>query len=68
MSELSLVEDSDLIDKKVVRRETDTALILEPDMTLAQEVDEYLRYVLQLGDDTVEQVLKELNNYAAQLE
>lgn len=68
MSELSLVEDSDLIDKKVVRRETDTALILEPDMTLAQEVDEYLRYVLQLGDDTVEQVLKELNNYASQLD
>lgn len=67
MSELSAVEDSDLIDKKVVRRETDTALILEPDMTLTEEVDEYLRYVLQLGDDTVEQVLKELNNYAAQL-
>lgn len=67
MSELSAVEDNDLIDKKVVRRETDTALILEPDMTLTEEVDEYLRYVLQLGDDTVEEVLKELNNYAAQL-
>lgn len=68
MSELSQVMDSDLIDKKVVRRESDTTLILEPDMTIVQEVDEYLRYVLQLGDETVEQVLKELNNYAAQLD
>lgn len=68
MSELSAVEDSDLIDKKIVRRETDTTLILEPEMTLAQEVDEYLRYVLQLSDDAVEEVLKELNNYAAKLD
>jgi DNA repair exonuclease SbcCD nuclease subunit len=67
MSELSAVMDSDLIDKKIVRRETDTTLILEPEMTLAQEVDEYLRYVLQLSDDAVEETLKELNNYAAQI-
>lgn len=67
LSELSSVDDNELIDKKIVRRQTDTTLILEPTMTLAQEVDEYLRYVLQLNDSTVEQALKELNNYASQL-
>ena len=67
MSELSAVQDNELIDKKIMRRESDTALILEPTMTLAQEVEEYLRYVLELKDSAVEQALKELNNYAAKL-
>lgn len=68
MSELSAVGDNDLIDKKIMRRESDTALILEPDMTLTQEVDEYLRYVLKLNDETVTNVLKELHNYASKLD
>lgn len=63
LSELSGLEDSELIDKKVVKRETDTALILGPEMTLSQEVGEYLRYVLQLNDSTVDKALKELSTY-----
>lgn len=63
LSELSGVADNDLIDKKIVKRETDTSLILEPDMPLEREVDEYLRYILQLNDDTIEKCLKELNAY-----
>lgn len=64
MSELSGVEDSSLIDKKIVKRETDTALILTPELTLTEEVGEYLRYVLNLNDTTVEKVLQELHNNA----
>ena len=64
MSELGSVEDSELIDKKIVKRETDTALILGPEMTLAEEVSEYLTYVLQLPDDTVNKILEEFNNHA----
>ena len=64
MAELSNMEDNALLDKKVVKRETDTALILEPEMTLAAEVNEYLRYILQLNDDAIEKALKELGNYA----
>jgi 3',5'-cyclic AMP phosphodiesterase CpdA len=64
MAELSNMEDNVLLDKKVVKREVDTALILSPDMTLAAEVNEYLRYILQLNDDAVEKALKELSNYA----
>jgi hypothetical protein len=64
MSELANMEDNELLDKKVVKREVDTALILEPDMTLEAEVDEYLRYILQLNDEAINKALKELGNYA----
>lgn len=63
MSELSAVENTDLLDKKVVKRDNDTALILSENMSLEEEVEEYLRYILQLPDNTVEDVMKEFNNY-----
>jgi len=62
MAELGALADSNLIDKKVVKRETDTALILDPKMTIQEEVREYLSYILQLSDNTVEDVLHVLNN------
>lgn len=64
MTELSGVEDNELIDKKIVKRETDTALILSPELTLHEEVSEYLTYVLQLSEDAVTKTLEEFNNYA----
>ena len=67
MSELSGVEDNALIDKKIVKRETDVSLILSPDLTLGEEVGEYLRYILQLNEPSVEKALKELSNYADKL-
>lgn len=67
MSELSGVEDSALIDKKIVKRETDVSLILSPELSLSEEVGEYLRYILQLNETSVEKALKELSNYADKL-
>lgn len=63
MAELSNMEDNALLDKKVVKRDIDTALILDPTMTLEAEVAEYLQYILQLSDDAITKALKELNNY-----
>lgn len=62
MSALGAMADNSLIDKKVVKRETDTALILDPSMTLAAELQEYLLYILQLPDSTVLDILQVLNN------
>jgi DNA repair exonuclease SbcCD nuclease subunit len=62
MDELGNVEDSELIDKKVVKRTTDCALILAPEMTVQQELSEYLEYILQLPEDTIEEALKEFND------
>lgn len=67
MSELGQVEDNILIDKKIVKRETDTTLILGSDLSLEQEIEEYLRYVLNLNDSSVEKILLEFSNYADKL-
>lgn len=68
MQELGELEDSDLIDRKVIKRESDTALMLENDMSLQQEVGEYLRYILALPENTVEAVLKELQGHVDKIE
>ena len=64
MAELSNMEDNILLDKKVVKRDIDTALILDPTMTLEAEVAEYLQYILQLNEEAIIKALKELGNYA----
>lgn len=68
MAELAELENSELIDKKVIKRATDSALILDPGMSLAQEVSEYLTFILELPSQTVENVLKEMQNYADKFE
>lgn len=67
MAQLGGVSDSDLIDKKIVKRSSDTALILGADMTLEEEVSEYLQYILELPEEAVNNALKELSNHANQL-
>ena len=64
MAELAELENSDLIDKKVIKRSTESALILEPTMSLSEEVSEYLTFILELPPETVENVLKEMQNHA----
>lgn len=68
MHELGELEDSDLIANKVLKRDSDTALILDQDMTLSEEVAEYLKFILNLPDQTVDLALKELQNYADKIE
>lgn len=64
MASLANIEDSVLMDKKVTKRSNDTTLILSPEMTLEQEVQEYLSYILELPEETVNKVLKEYNDYS----
>lgn len=68
MSELSSIENSDLLDKKVVTRDTDTTLILDPSMSITQEVEEYARYVLQLNEETVSSMLTVLSQHIGELQ
>jgi hypothetical protein len=66
--ELAQLADNDLVDKRVAKKNSDTALILDREMTLAEEAREYMLYILQLPEATVDQVLKEFNNYANRLQ
>lgn len=59
LAELSGVENAELLDKKVAKRNIDVALMLEPDMTISQELEEYLRYILTLNDEAVIKALEE---------
>lgn len=67
MSTLSSLEDSDLVERKVAKRTNDVALMLDPDMSIEQEVSEYLKYILALDDNTVTDVLQELSNHAEKI-
>lgn len=64
MAELGAIQDSELIAKKIVKRENDTALILDPKMTLQEELKEYLSYILQLSDTNAAEVLEVFNSNA----
>ena len=64
MQELGELADSELIATKVLKRDTDSALMLEPEMSLDAEVREYLTYILELPEPTVDKVLKEMQNHA----
>lgn len=64
MQELGDLQDSELIATKVLKRDIDSALMLEPEMTLDQEVREYVTYILELPEPTVDKVLKEMQNHA----
>jgi hypothetical protein len=67
MSQLSEVEDHELMDKKVVKRSIDTALILSPEMSIEEEVTEYLRYVLMLPDTTINEIMGIFNDYSKEV-
>lgn len=59
VSSLQKIENTELLDKKVAKRESDVALMLEPDMTLSEELREYLLYILGLPEDTTNEILLE---------
>lgn len=63
LAQLAGMAGSDLIDKKVVKRSDDSALILDPGMSLEQEVTEYLVYILNLNKDSIQSAIKELHKY-----
>jgi hypothetical protein len=64
MQELGELADSELIASKVLKRDTDSALMLDAEMSLDQEVREYVTYILELPETTVDKVLKEMQNHA----
>jgi len=62
--DLSKIKDNELLDKKLVKRNTDTALILNKDMSMAEELSEYLQFIMELPDDKIKRVMTKFNDYA----
>ena len=67
IADLSSVANSDLLDKKVVKRKTEAALILDKDMTIEEELVEYLSYILELEDNKVKDILSTFHDYAKEI-
>ena len=61
IQELAAVENSELLD---------TSLVLEKEMTLEDELIEYLTYILQIPEEKIFNILGTYNDYAqkAQME
>lgn len=62
MDKLAGIADHDLMDKKVVRRSTDTVLILSPEMSIEQEIAEYLAFILELPQETIDKAMSEFHD------
>lgn len=58
---LSKVDNVELLAKKIVRKVSDSALVLDG-MTIPEELTEYLLYILELEDTEVNKVIKVFND------
>ena len=62
LDDLAKVKNSELLDKKVIKRNSDTALMLGKDMSIQEELSEYLLYILELSDDKVKSIISVFND------
>ena len=62
---LAKIKDNELLDKKLVKRSSDTSLILHKDMSIDEELAEYLTYILELPDDKIKKAIGVFHDNAA---
>ena len=63
VADLAKVKNSELLDKKVVKRSTEATLNLK-DLTIEEEVVEYLSAILNLTDDKIQNIIGVFNDYS----
>lgn len=68
IQELANIKNSELLDKKVVKRSSEATLVIEKDMTIQEELVEYLRYILELPEERITDIVGTFNDYAATVE
>lgn len=68
IQELSQIQNSELLDKKVVKRATEATLVLNKDATIEEELVEYLNYILELDESRIPKIIGTFNDYASKVE
>ena len=63
LDKLSQVKNTDLLDKKIVKRHSEAALILDKSMSIEQELSEYLTYILNLEEKYVSDIIGLYRDY-----
>ena len=68
LGDLAKVSSTELLDKKVVRRSSEATLVLDKELTVGEELVEYLLYVLEIHEDKIPDIVGIFNDYAKNLE
>ena len=63
VADLASVKNSELLDKKVVKRSTEATLNLK-DLTIEEELAEYLSAILDLNDEKIQQIMGVFSDYS----
>jgi DNA repair exonuclease SbcCD nuclease subunit len=67
VSDLSNIKNSELLDKKVIKRKTEATLVLDKEMSMEEELNECLSYILELNEDKVKNILGVFSDYAKEV-
>jgi len=68
MHELSSVKNSELLDKKVVVRKSEASLIMDKEMSIQEELAEYLTYILEIKPEKISEIIGTYNDYTTNIE
>ena len=68
IQDLAGVKNSELLDKKVVKRKSEATLIMDKDMTVQEELVEYLTYILEINLDKIPDIIGTYNDYTTNIE
>ena len=68
VSDLAKVKNSELLDKKVVKRTVEATLDLHGDMTISDELGIYLQQILSLDDNKIRDIMGVFNDYSTKTE
>ncbi len=68
IQELANVKNTELLDKKVVKRSSEATLVIDKEMTIQDELVEYLSYILEIPDERIPQIVGIFNDYATKIE
>ena len=63
VADLANIKNSELLDKKVVKRSSEATLNLK-DMTIEEELVEYMSAILNLNDDKIKSIMGVFNDYS----
>jgi hypothetical protein len=63
VADLATIKNSELLDKKVVKRSSEATLNLK-DMSMEEELVEYMSAILNLNDDKIKSIMGVFNDYS----
>ena len=68
IQELASVKNTELLDKKVVKRSSEATLVIDKEMTIQDELVEYLTYILEIPESRIPEIVGIFNDYATKVE